>query len=117
MLEINLILEKKKQLHNMDTDSFVLSMDSKKIIEDVKTLEDLFDFSNLKKNHETFSNKNKNVIGKLQIETPEKVWIDEFACLRSKAYTFKCGSDKKQKIKDISISHSKHKNLKVIKKV
>ena len=95
----------------MDTDSFVLSMDTKKIIEDVKTLEDLFDFSNLKKNHETFSYKNKNLIGKLKIETPEKVWIDEFVCLRLKPDSFKCGIDKKHKIKEISKSRSKHKNF------
>ena len=37
------------QLHYMDTDSFVLSVNTKDIIKDLKSLEDIFDFSNLKK--------------------------------------------------------------------
>ena len=47
------------QLHYMDTDSFVLSVNTKDIIKELKILEDRFDFSNLDKNHELFSNKNK----------------------------------------------------------
>ena len=39
----------------MDTDSFVLSMNAKDNIKDVKHFEDLPDFSNLSQNHETFS--------------------------------------------------------------
>ena len=53
-------------------------------------MDDIFDFSNLDKNHELFSENNKKVIGKFKIETPENIWIDEFVCLRSKAYWFKC---------------------------
>ena len=34
----------------MDTDSFVLSVNTKNIIKDLKNLEDLFDFSNLNEN-------------------------------------------------------------------
>ena len=56
-------------LHYMDTDSFVLSVNTKDIIEDSKKLEDIFDFSNLDENHELFSNKNKKVIRKFKIET------------------------------------------------
>ena len=82
----------------MDTDSFVLSVNTKEIIEDLKNLEDRVDFSNLDENHELFSNKNKKVIGKFKIETPENIWIDEFICLRSKMYAFKCGNDSKNKI-------------------
>ena len=48
----------------MDTDSFVLSVNTKDIIKDLKNLEDLFDFINLNENHDLFSNKNKKVIGK-----------------------------------------------------
>ena len=57
-----------------------------------------------------FSNKNKKVIGKIKIETPKKVLIDEFVCLRSKAYSFKCknNDENKNQIKDISKSQSKH---------
>ena len=38
--------EKKLQLHFMDTDSFVLSVNTKDNILDFKNLEDIFDFSN-----------------------------------------------------------------------
>ena len=47
----------------MDTDSFVLSVNTKDIIKDLKKLEDIFDFSNLNKNRELFKNQNKKVIG------------------------------------------------------
>ena len=45
------------QLHYMDTDSFILSVNTKDFIKDLKNLEDIFDFSNLVKNHEQFSKK------------------------------------------------------------
>ena len=45
------------QLHHMDTDSFILGVKTKTVIRDLKNLEDIFDFSNLDKNHELFSNK------------------------------------------------------------
>ena len=96
------------QLLYMDTDSFVLSVNTKDIIKDLKNLEDIFDFSNLDKTHELFSNKNKKVIGKFKIETPRNIWIDEFVCLRSKMYAFKCGDDSKNKLKGISKSQSKN---------
>ena len=79
----------------MDTDSLVLSINTKNIIKVLKILEDIFDFSNLDKNHELFSNKNKKVIGKFKIETTKNIWIDDFVCLRSKMYAFKCGDDSK----------------------
>ena len=71
------------QLHYMDTDSFVLSVNTKDVIKDLKNLEDIFDFSNLDKNHELFSNKNKKVNSKFKIETPKNIRIDEYVCLRS----------------------------------
>ena len=95
------------QLHYMDFDSFVLSIETQNIFNDLKKLEDLFDFSNLNENHELFSNKNKKV-GKFKIETPEIVRIDEFVALRSKRYAFKCGDDSKNKLKGISKSYSKN---------
>ena len=100
--------EKNLHLHYIDTDSFILSVNTKDIIKDLKKLEDIFDFSNLDENHELFSNKNKKVIGKFKIETPKNIWIDEFVCLRSKTYAFKCGNDSKNKLKGISKSQSKH---------
>ena len=88
----------------------ILSMETRDIIKDLKNLEDKFDFSNLDKNHELFSERNKKVIGKFKKETPKNIWIDEFVCLRSKAYSFKCKNEdeNKNKIKGISISQSKH---------
>ena len=96
------------ELHYMDTDNFVLSVNTKDIIQDFKNLEDIFDFCNLDKNHELFSNKNKKVLGRFKIETPKKIWIDEFICLRSKMYAFECGGDSKNKLKGISKSQSKN---------
>ena len=98
------------QLQYIDTDGMILSMKTKDNIKDLKNLEDFFDFSNLDENHELFSNKNKKVIGKFKIETPKNLFLDEFVCLRSKAYSFKCKDNiqSKIKIKGISKSQSKH---------
>ena len=52
--------QEKIQLQYMDTDSFVLSIDAKNTIKDLKSLGDLFDFSNLNQNHEIISNKKCN---------------------------------------------------------
>ena len=76
----------KNYIDYIDTDGMILSMKTENIIEDLKNLEDVFDFSNLDENHEVFSEKNKKVIGKFKVETPKNIWIDEFVCLRSKAY-------------------------------
>ena len=55
--------QEKLQLHYMDTDSFVLSVSTKDIINNLKNLEDLFDFSNLDENHDLFTKKIKKLIG------------------------------------------------------
>ena len=91
----------------------ILSMKTKDIVKDLKNLEDIFDFSNLDKNHELYSEKDKKVIGKFKIETLKIIWIDEFICLRSKAYSFKCKDkdENKNKIKGTSKSRSKHINF------
>ena len=104
------------QLHYMDTDSCVLGVNTKDLIKDLKNLEDIFDFSNLDKNHELFSNKNKKLIGKFKIETPKNIWIDEFVCIRSKMYAFKCGDVIKNKLKGISKSQSKNNKFDEYKK-
>ena len=103
-------------LHCMDCDSFALSIETENIINDLKNLENLFDFSNLNKNHELFSNKSKKVVGIFKIETPKNIWIDEFVALRSKCYAFKCGDDSKKKLKGISESYSKNINFDEYKK-
>ena len=50
------------------------------------------------------------MVGKFKIETPENLWIDEFVCLRSKAYSFECkdNNESKNKMKGISKYQSKH---------
>ena len=57
---------RKYTLAFMDTDSFVLKINTEDIIEDLKHLADIFDFSNLDENHELFNNKNEKVIGKFK---------------------------------------------------
>ena len=52
--------EKNLQLHYMDTESFVLCVNTKDIIKDIKNLDDTFDFKNLDKNLELFSKKKTN---------------------------------------------------------
>ena len=98
------------QLHYIDTDGMILSMKTKDIIKDLKNLEDIVDFSNLDENHKLYSEKNKKIIGKFQNECAKNIWIDEFVCLRSKAYSFKCKNidENKNKIRGISKSQSKH---------
>ena len=98
------------QLHYIDTDGMILSMKTKDIIKDLKNLEYIFDFSNLDENHELYSEKNKRIPGKFKNECPKNIWIDEFICLRSKAYSFKCKDniESKNKTKGISKSQSKH---------
>ena len=109
MINYNHILDKKKnQLHYIDTDAFVLSVNTEDIIKDLKNLEDIFDFSNSDKNHELFTYKSKKLTDKFKIETVKNVIINEFVCLRSKIYSFKCGIDSKNKLKGISKSQSKH---------
>ena len=104
------------QLHYMNNDSFVFSVNTKDIIKDFKNLEDILDFSNLDKNHELCSNKNEKVIGKFIIETPKKNWIDESVCLRSKMYAFKCGNDSRHKLKGVCKSQSKNIKFEEYKK-
>ena len=114
---INYYGQENIRLHYMDTDSFVLSVNKKNFIKDLRNLEDIFDFSNLDENHKLFSNKNKKEIGKFKIETAKNIWIDEFVCLRSKMYAFKCGDDSKNEIKGISNVNQKILNLMNIKNV
>ena len=50
------------QLPYMDCDSFVLTMRTEKIINDLKKFEDMFDFCNLDENHVLFSKKIENLL-------------------------------------------------------
>ena len=42
------------QLHYVDTDAFVLCLNTKDIVKDLKNLEDIFDFNNLDENRKVF---------------------------------------------------------------
>ena len=61
-------------------------------------------------------NKNKKAIGKFKNECPRNIWIDEFICLRSKMYAFKCGDESKNKLKGISKSYSRNIKFEEYKK-
>ena len=91
----------------LDTDSFVLCVSTKDIINDLKNLEDLFNFSNLDENHEIFSNE-KYIFAFFKIYIPKSIWIDKFICLRSKMYAYKCRNDSKNKLNGFSKSYSKN---------
>ena len=55
--------QKNIQLHYIDTDSLVLSVNTKDIFKEIKNLEDIFDFSNLDETHElVFTNRKKKLI-------------------------------------------------------
>ena len=82
----------------MDTDSFVLGVNTKDKIKDLKNPVDLFDLSTLSENGDLFSSE-KIYIQNFEIETPRNTWIDDYTCLRSKMYAFKCEDDSKNKLK------------------
>ena len=55
-----------------------------------------------------FGIENYKVIGKLKIETPKNIFIDDFFCLRSKAYPFICGKVNKDKLEGFSKPRSEN---------
>ena len=56
------------QFYGMDTDGFVLSINTIEVIKELTNLNDLFDISNLNKNHDLFSKKSKRLFRKNNIE-------------------------------------------------
>ena len=48
------------------------------------------------------------MIDEFKLETPKKIRIDEFVCLRSKMCSCKCGRGRKNKFNGVSKSQSKH---------
>ena len=51
-------MDKKIQIHDMDIDCFVLSINTNNCIKDLQNLKDLFDFSNLSENDELLKYEN-----------------------------------------------------------
>ena len=86
----------------MNTDSFVNSNKTVANSEDLYNLKDLFHPSILIIDHELFGNENGKLVGKFKFEIRKNFWIEEFICLRSKAYSFQCEGDYKNKLKGIS---------------
>ena len=71
------------QIHYQDTDAFVMSNKTTNIVNDLGKLQDqyeMFDFSNLNKEHKLFSNEFKKIHGYLKRETPKSLYIDKFVC-------------------------------------
>ena len=48
------------------------------------------------------------MIGKIKVETPKNLFKIEFICLRSKAFSFRCGIPNKYKLKSISKTQSRN---------
>ena len=76
------------KLHYMDTDSFILSIKTGDLINDLEYFKDDFDFSELDPSHELYNSINKKGIGKMKIETSPIIELDNFVALRSKSYSF-----------------------------
>ena len=63
--------EKNLHLRYMDIDSFILSVNTKDIIEDSRNSGDIFDFSNLDQNHVIISKINKKRLENLKLKLPK----------------------------------------------
>ena len=64
---------------------FVISQNTNDMIKDVQNLNEILEFCISNKNHEIFSNENKKVVGKLNVDLSKHVLTDELICSRSKA--------------------------------
>ena len=97
------------KLHYMDADSFILSIKTGDLINDLEYFKDDFDFSELHENHELYDTINKKVIVKMKIETSPIIELDNFIALRSKSYSFSYKNAQKtvQKSKQKGIQHAR----------
>ena len=97
------------KLHYMDTDSFILSIKTEDLINDLEYFKDDFDFSKLNCTiAELYNSITKKVIGKMKIETSPTIELDNFIALRSKSYSFsyKNAQSTVQKSKQKGIQHT-----------
>ena len=91
------------ELHYLDTDSFIFSFKpNKSLIKDLKFCKDDFDLSDLDPFHELYSDDDKKVIVKLNLETLPELYLDEAVFLGSKGYSLFIKQN---------ISHCKHKGV------
>ena len=72
----------------MDTDSYILKINTEDIYMDISQDVDIYDTSNYKSCNKPFSRKNKKVIGKFKDELGGKI-MSEFVGMRAKAYAYK----------------------------
>lgn len=77
-----------------DTDSWIFSVRTKNLNNDLKNLAHYFDFSNYDPNHSLYSPDNKNALFFFKDEMQGKQKITKFCGLRSKCYSFKYKSEK-----------------------
>ena len=104
-----------KQSHYMETDSFVITVNTNDIIKILQKLVNFFDFINFNENPNLLR-KRKKVIRNFQKETPKTVWKAEIFCLRSQMYEFKCGDDSKNILKGIFKSQTRIIRFEELKK-
>ena len=93
----------------MDTDSFILSIKTGDLINDLEYFKDDFDFSELDENHELYGTINKKVIGKMKTETSPIIELDNFVALRSKSYSFSYKNE--QEATQSTVQKSKQKRI------
>ena len=58
---------------------------------------------------------NKKPMGKFKTEAPKICWTDEFNCLRSRMYAFRCGDDSENKLQLFANPNRKFLNLRSMK--
>ena len=95
------------KLHYMDTDTFILSIKTGDLINDLEYFKDDFDFRELDENHELYNSINKQVIGKMKIETSPIIELHNFVALRSKSYSFSYVAAQKATQKTVQKSKQK----------
>ena len=72
----------------MDTDSFIQSIKTTNLLNDLDYFKNDFDYSELDENHPLYDITNEKCIGKMKIETSPIIELDKFVALRSKSYSF-----------------------------
>ena len=95
----------------MDTDSFILSIKTGDLINDLEYFKDDFDFSELDENHELYDTINKKVIGKMKIETSPFIELDNVVALRSESYSFSYKRRKRQRKAQFRSQNKKENNI------
>ena len=72
-----------------DTDSFLFSVKCRNLIEELKSIEHMFDFSKYDKDHELYDNSRANHLFYFKDELKGKAAITEFIGLRPKCYSMR----------------------------